>query len=182
MRRALLSILAAASLAVSGLVSAGTASAQGVAMSVDGWARSEAATGTVFYRCTAVASCGQGATVSYRKQADGPLSSLATYRTQNETVDRNLIERSAGRVLSIDILEVIETEVAGAKVQTAVKVITQAGGQREYLTSTRFSDGQRHYSLVSSGPDERVVRANLAVFLPVVMLAAQIGGKPAPAR
>lgn len=182
MRRALLSIVAAGCLAVSLAVSGGAARAQGVAMSLDGWERSVAPTGTVFYRCTAPASCGQGSVASYRQQPDGPLPSLAVFRAQNESMNRRMVEGSGGRVLRVDLVEIAESEVAGAKVQTAVKTISHADGRREYLATSVFSDGQRHYSLVSTATVESMARANLQVFLPVVMLAAQIGGKPAPAR
>ncbi|MGL4285875.1 MAG: hypothetical protein ACRCVA_05995 [Phreatobacter sp.] len=182
MRRVMLSIIATGCLAISLALPGAAARAQGVAMSLDGWDRSVAPTGTVFYRCTAPASCGQGSVASYRQQPNGPLPSLAVYRAQNESVDRRMVEGSGGRVLRVDLIEIAESEVAGAQVQTAIKAINHSDGRREYLATSVFSDGQRHYSLVSTALEERTARANLQAFLPVVMLAAQIGGKPAPAR
>ncbi|MBN8941846.1 MAG: hypothetical protein J0H01_20230 [Rhizobiales bacterium] len=182
MHRALLSIAAAGCLALALALSGGAARAQGVAMGVDGWDRSVAPTGTVFYRCTAPASCGQGSVASYRQQPNGPLPSLAVFRAQNESINRRMVEGSGGRVLSVDLIEIAESEVARAKVQTAIKAINHSDGRREYLATSVFSDGERHYSLVSTAAGEPMARANLQAFLPVVMLAAQIGGKPAPAR
>ena len=176
MRLAVLACLAVAGLA---LAEPGgwPAEAQGAAINVSGWQRSEAATGTIFYRCSVPGHCGLGSTVSYRRQADGPLPDLATFRAQNESADRALVERSDGRVARVDILETTEGRVAGASMQTAVKMIDYAGGQREYMVTQRVSDGTRSYSIVSTGGQEGATRANLQIFLPIVMLAGEIGGQ-----
>ncbi|CEJ13706.1 hypothetical protein BN1110_04030 [bacterium YEK0313] len=180
MRRAALALLAVLGLAAA-LPGGRPAGAQHAAIALSGWERSEAATGTIHYRCTATVNCGERSTVSYRRQPDGALASLAAFRSQNEAVDRNTIEASGGQIATIDILETSEGEVAGAKVQTVIKVIDHVSGRREFMAAVRLSDGMRSYSIVSTSGQERIARANLQLFLPIVMLAGEIGG-PLPRR
>lgn len=180
MRRAVLALLAV--LAVAAARPGGRpAEAQNAAVALSGWDRSVATTGTTYYRCTATASCGERSTVSYRQQPDAALASLAAFRDHNEAIDRRTIEASGGQIARIEILETSEGEVTGAKVQTVIKLISHAAGAREFMASARLSDGTRSYSIVSTSGQERIARANLQLFLPIVMLAGEIGG-PLPRR
>lgn len=151
--------------------------AQATAVDVNGWERSAAATGTIYYRCR-VATCAAGSTVSYRAQQAVRFGPLSAFRAHHEQVNQRMIAASQGRVSRVETLEVQEGETAGARSQTIVKMIEFADGRREAMATGIFSDGTRHISVVSTAPTGEAARANLAAFVPVAMLAVQAGGKP----
>ncbi len=151
----------------------GQASAQGAAVSVDGWERQVAATGTVFFRCRS-ASCTAQSTVSYRPQQAGRMPALAAFRQRQEETNRRMVEGSNGRLTRIDILEVAESERAGAKVMTAVKLMVSASGPNQYLATSLVIQGQKAFSIVSTAPTDAAARANLATFIPIVLLQGDL--------
>jgi len=158
----------------------GTASAQGAAISVDGWERQVAATGTVFFRCRS-ASCTAQSTVSYRPQQAGRMPSVAAFRQRQEETNRRMVEGSNGRLTRVDILDVTESERAGAKVLTAVKLLVSASGPNQYLATALVMQGQKAFSIVSTASTDAASRANLATFIPIVLLQADLTPPAAPA-
>lgn len=169
MRRSFLTILAFVVAVSAGL----PAFAQGIAVTPDGWQRTVAETGTVFYRCQA-ATCPAGSTVSYRQQRDGPLMPFADFQRFNVQTNQRMVEQSNGTVRSVEMIEIGQRTMAENQFYTAVKIIHRASGRDEFYVSTIFSDGRRHYSVVSSAGSERDARANMDQFLPIVMLASQM--------
>ncbi|MDP3546499.1 MAG: hypothetical protein Q8S29_09995 [Phreatobacter sp.] len=155
----------------------GTAAAQGAAGSVAGWERQVAATGTVFFRCRA-ASCTAQSTVSYRPQQAGRMPSVAAFRQRQEETNRRMVEGSNGRLTRVDILDVAESERAGAKVLTAVKLLVAASGPNQYLATSLVMQGQKAFSIVSTAPTDAAARANLATFIPVVLLQGDLTPPP----
>jgi len=151
----------------------GPASAQGAGVTVDGWERQVAATGTVFFRCRA-ASCMAQSTVSYRPQQAGRMPALAAFRQRQEETNRRMVEGSNGRLTRVDILEVAESERAGAKVMTAVKLMVSASGPNQYLATSLVIQGQKAFSIVSTAPTDAAARANLATFIPIVLLQGDL--------
>lgn len=151
----------------------GQASAQGAAVSVDGWERQVAATGTVFFRCRS-ASCTAQSTVSYRPQQAGRMPALAAFRQRQEETNRRMVEGSNGRLTRVDILEVAESERAGANVMTAVKLMVSASGPNQYLATSLVIQGQKAFSIVSTAPTDAAARANLATFIPIVLLQGDL--------
>jgi hypothetical protein len=172
MSRMIASVFAVA-LVVAGALFPFVAAAQGVALDISGWQRRTASTGTIYYQCTA-STCAPNSTVSYRQQGPALLGPIAAFRSQHEALNRRMVEASNGRLVKVEMIEVSEDERDGAHVHTAVKVIESADGRREYLATSSISDGQRHFSIVSTAPTEAAARAHLKTFVPVVMLTGQL--------
>ena len=180
MARPISSIFAAILLFAAGMI--GPAAAQlGAAVTIDGWERSTASTGTTYYRCRA-STCAPNSTVSYRAQEPGRLPPLATFRAQHEAQNQRLIAASNGRITRIEMIETSEGENAGARLQTAVKVIESSDGRREYLATSLVADDARRFSIVSTAPSEAAARTNLQTFLPIVRLSGHLERAPAPTR
>lgn len=149
------------------------ASAQGAEVSIDGWERQVAQTGTVFFRCRS-ASCTAQSTVSYRVQPAGRMPTVAAFRQRQEETNRRMVEGSNGRLTRVDILDVAESERAGAKVITAVKLLVAASGPNQYLATSLVMQGQKAFSIVSTAPTDAAARANLATFIPAVLLQGDL--------
>jgi len=158
----------------------GQASAQGAAVSVDGWERQVAQTGTVFFRCRA-AACTAQSTVSYRAQQVTRMPPVPAFRQRQEETNRRMVESSNGRLTRVDILDVAESERAGAKVMTAVKLLVSANGPNQYLATSLVIQGQKAFSIVSTAPTEAAARANLQTFIPIVLLQGDLTPPAAPA-
>jgi hypothetical protein len=158
---------------------AAPASAQDSAVSIAGWERQVASTGTVYYRCRA-ASCTVQSTVSYRTQPPGRMPSVAEFRQGQERVNQRMVESSNGRLSRVDMIDVAESERVGAKLVTAVKLLVPANGPNQYLATALVVDGPRRFSIVSTAPNEAAARANLTTFVPVVMLQVQLQPQGTP--
>lgn len=171
MRRILLPILAFF-LAV---MAASPLAAQGMAVTPDGWQRSVAETGTVYFRCAA-SSCPTGSTVSYRQQRDGPLMPFPDFQRFQAQSNQRMVEQSNGSLRSVEMIELAQRTQSEHQVFTAVKVLHRANGTDEYFVASVLSDGQRSYSVVSSASTERAARANMDLFLPIVMLIGKMRG------
>jgi hypothetical protein len=174
--RRLLSALAIA-LALAAPLGVAAARAQGAAIEVNGWERSTAATGTIYYRCGG-ATCTPGSTVSYRPQERVQFAPLAAFRAQHEVVNRRMIDASQGRIVRIETVDASESDAAGARSQTIVKMIEFTDGRREAMATGIVSDGTRHFSIVSTAPGHAAAQTNLQTFLPMVMLSGHLTGKP----
>ena len=162
------------------LAPAGPAAAQDATVTIDGWERQAASTGTVYFRCRS-ASCAAQSTVSYRPQTASRLPPLAEFRRRQEEVNRRMVEGSNGRLSRVDVLDVGESERAGAKVLTAVKLLVSVNGPSQYMASGLVMDGLRSFSIVSTASTEAAARANLATFIPIVLLQGQLAPRNAPA-
>ncbi len=150
-------------------------------MSIAGWERQVASTGTVYYRCRA-ASCTVQSTVSYRTQPPGRMPSVAEFRQGQERVNQRMVESSNGRLSRVDMIEVAESERAGARVLTAVKLMVAASGPNQYLATALVMQGQKAFSIVSTAPTDAAARSNLATFIPVVLLQVQLQPQGTPPR
>lgn len=176
-RKLMLALALALPSALSGPVLAQDAAAT---VSVEGWERQVAPTGTVFFRCRA-ASCAAPSTVSYRPQTVGRLPPVAEFRRRQEEVNRRMVEQSNGRLSRVDLLDVAESERAGARMLTAVKLLVPVSGASQYMATSLVIQGERGVSIVSSAPTETAARANLATFIPIVLLQGQLAPPRAPA-
>ncbi len=154
--------------------------ASGVVVTVEGWERQVAQTGTTFYRCKPGGTCAAGSTVSYRGQAAAPVPTVAVFRERQEGVNRRMVEQSNGRLSAVEIIEVAESTRGSAKVLTAVKALVATSGPRQFLATSLVADGDRHFSIVSTAATEAAARANIATFLPA-LLAAPRGATTPPA-
>jgi hypothetical protein len=168
-------------LALSAPLGVAGARAQGAAIEVNGWQRSTAATGTIYYRCGGT-TCAPGSTVSYRPQERVQFAPLATFRAHHDTVNQRMIDASQGRIARIQSVDASESDSAGTRSQTIVKMIEFTDGRREAMATGIVSDGTRHFSIVSTAPDHAAAQTNLQTFLPMVMLSGHLNGKPAPTR
>jgi len=172
--------LAAASLGPAPLAFAQEAPAAAV-VTVDGWERQVAQTGTTFYRCKPGGTCAAGSTVSFRGQAAAPMPTVAVYRERQEGLNRRMVEQSNGRLSAVEIIEVAESTRGSAKVLTAVKALVAVSGPRQFLATSLVADGDRHFSIVSTAGTEAAARANVATFLPVLLAAPRSATMPPPA-
>lgn len=161
-------------------LSAVPAAAQGATVSVDGWERQTAETGTVYFRCRA-ASCAAQSTISYRSQSVTRMPPVAEFRRRQEETNRRMVESSNGRLTRVEMIDVAEADQAGAKTLTAVKLLVASSGTNEYLATSLVLQGTRAFSVVSTAPTEAAARANLRTFIPVVMLQGNLTPAPAPA-
>lgn len=154
---------------------------QAAVVTVDGWERQVAQTGTIFYRCKPGGTCAAGSTVSYRGQAVAPVPTVAVYRERQEGLNRRMVEQSNGRLSAVEIIEVAESTRGSAKVLTAVKALVAVNGPRQFLATSLVADGDRHLSIVSTAGTEAAARANIATFLPVLLAAPRSATTPPPA-
>lgn len=162
------------------LLSPVAAKAQPAAVDIDGWERSQATTGTIYYRCRA-ATCDPSATVSYRPQQLTRLGTLEALRAQHEDINARMIQASQGRLRRVVTLDAGEADNSGAQVQTLLKAMEFTDGRREVMAVAMVLDeGPRAYSVVSTAPTEAAARANLSLVLPVILLAGRIAAKPTP--
>ena len=156
------------------------ASAQGAAVTIEGWDRQVADTGTVYFRCRA-ATCAAQSTVSYRSQSVTRMPSVAEFRRRQEETNRRMVETSNGRLSRVEMIDVAEADQAGAKTLTAVKLLVASAGANQYLATSLVLQGGRAFSIVSTAPSEAAARANLTTFIPVVLLQGGLTPPPAPA-
>lgn len=173
----LLSLIALVSVGFAGE----SARSQGIAVTVDGWERSVASTGTTYYRCR-VEACSANSAVSYRQQESAPLGPLATLRAQHDALNQRMVASSQGRVARVETIDAGEGEIAGAQQQTIVKTVEFSDGRREFMVVSLVSDGSRRFSIVSTAVSDAAARGNLRALLPMIMLSGHLGGQPAPGR
>jgi hypothetical protein len=147
--------------------------AQGLAVTPEGWQRTVAETGTVFYRCQS-ATCPANSVISYRQQRDGPPMAFETFQRSHVLTNQRMVEQSNGALIAVDMIEIGQRKMGETLVYTAVKLLRRASGQDEFYIATLFFDAGRNYSIVASATSERAARANMDQFLPIVMLAAQL--------
>lgn len=138
-----------------------------------GWERSLAQTGTMYYRCT-LPSCGPNGLVSYHEQGDAPLPPFEAFRRDGLARNERIVAQSNGRVQRIDLVDSSNTNSDGWNVYQLHAAIIYADGKREYMSTARFFDGKHQYSLVSTADEGEPARTNLGNFLPVIMLVSKL--------
>ncbi|MBM3529162.1 MAG: hypothetical protein FJX62_13820 [Alphaproteobacteria bacterium] len=131
------------------------ASAQEIALAVDGWNAETRADGVTYYRC-AGKNCAQGSVVSYKRQPHRPALTLAEYERHHRGLAKN--NSGQGSIREAQIADVGERAVEGVRVMHVTRVVEWTDKSVTYSIEARLIGPDRSYSLVSdSGKPEWTV-------------------------
>lgn len=146
-------------------VSVSVNAATGV-LTVGGWSRRVADSGTIFYTCEEDA-CGKGSTVSMRKQT-APAPDAETLRRNEMRVADTLRERAGGRIAKIEVGEPRVTNdgaYALGEIPRSITLPAGGGGGIHLQWRSGFIVSQTlNYTLVSSADSRQLCDDNYNTF------------------